>query len=455
MILGGMRLALGQAPMRPNLRVIVPSILSLTALLPSLAACSSETSMDSQVACPQTGDDRYKALSPSSDVDGINFYVRTSSAIPIGTSPVRLRMTLGSLCKRAKDAAACRAQVDAMAAAETNKGWTTEYAVGGDTTVLDFAIATRGDDVRLLGSPNDLAKAVVPIDSAEEALALVKLSYASTAVCNEPNVTTNAEGYVVKSIDGDGCGNESEILYTVTKDGSVRRGTSTSIASSSTPCTAGRQPAQLVVRSTPWLQDLATHFAEVSHLEAAAVLAFENMEAELREFGAPSALLRRVRKARADEVRHAESTRVLAERFGGTPREPRCAPHDARPSLLAFAIENAREGCIRETYGSLVAGYQAKHAKDVDVRAVLTAIAAEELEHATLSWDIAEWVEAKLTPAERALVERARHEAIEDLRASLREEPSREVKDVAGMPDAKTALALLDALAPNLLVAAA
>ena len=181
------------------------------------------------------------------------------------------------------------------------------------------------------------------------------------------------------------------------------------------------------------------------------MIAFERIESHLRSFGAPEHLLRRVRQARIEEVRHAASTRQLAIRFGGVVREPHCEPSESPPSLLAFAIENAREGCVRETYGALVAGYQAEHATDPEVRVVLSAIRSEELDHATLSWDIADWVEAKLSAAERVVVEQARLDAIEELRDTLLEEPSREVREVAGMPDARTASKLLDALAPNLM----
>jgi demethoxyubiquinone hydroxylase (CLK1/Coq7/Cat5 family) len=54
-------------------------------------------------------------------------------------------------------------------------------------------------------------------------------------------------------------------------------------------------------------------------------------------------------------------------------------------SLEAIALDNVSEGCVRELYGALVATYQARVARDPEVRAVVTRIAREETQHAALS----------------------------------------------------------------------
>jgi hypothetical protein len=113
-----------------------------------------------------------------------------------------------------------------------------------------------------------------------------------------------------------------------------------------------------------------------------------------------------------------------------------------------------REGCVRETYGALVIAHQAAHAQCPRVRAAFTRIRDEELEHAELSWDIASWLDERLTPEERAEVERARHEEIAVLLSAADVEPCAEVVRVAGMPTAATHRSLVAGLAPALRLAA-
>jgi hypothetical protein len=113
-------------------------------------------------------------------------------------------------------------------------------------------------------------------------------------------------------------------------------------------------------------------------------------------------------------------------------------------ALVEMAIENAVEGCVRETFGALVATYQAETAADPNLRAAMGKIAADETTHAGLAWRVAAWIDQRLTAAERARVAEARREAIEALQreaavASL----SREVRRFTGFPDPATAETLV------------
>jgi hypothetical protein len=156
-------------------------------------------------------------------------------------------------------------------------------------------------------------------------------------------------------------------------------------------------------------------FAARAYLEEVSVHAFARLERELAAHGAPARLQRDARRARRDEVRHAAMTARLARRFGGTPRSPE--PPAATPvrSLLAIAIENAVEGCVRETYGAVVGLVEAKQSRDAGVRRAMESIAADECRHAELAWAIAAWAMPRLTPEERAEVERAKRDAVEKL----------------------------------------
>ncbi|MCL0138103.1 hypothetical protein M2T37_27880, partial [Klebsiella pneumoniae] len=88
---------------------------------------------------------------------------------------------------------------------------------------------------------------------------------------------------------------------------------------------------------------------------------------------------------------HARMLRKLAAARGGRPGPIAFAPVRER-SLLAFAIENAVEGCVNETWAALVAAWQAGHAEGADVRAAYERIAADEARHGDLAWAIDAWV---------------------------------------------------------------
>jgi hypothetical protein len=62
------------------------------------------------------------------------------------------------------------------------------------------------------------------------------------------------------------------------------------------------------------------------------------------------------------------------------------APAPPARSLEELAVENAVEGCVRETYGALTAIWQARTAKDPSVAAAVRRIARDETRHAALSW---------------------------------------------------------------------
>lgn len=144
-------------------------------------------------------------------------------------------------------------------------------------------------------------------------------------------------------------------------------------------------------------------------------------------------------------MRHAAQTSRLARRFGGELRAVAVAPKRTR-TPFEIARENAVEGCVRETYGALVAAWQARTAKDPFVRATLAQIAADEARHAELAWSVARWLEPRLDAADRAAIDEARRAAIEELRSELKATPDAEVVRVAGVPDRTIAAALAERL---------
>ncbi len=157
--------------------------------------------------------------------------------------------------------------------------------------------------------------------------------------------------------------------------------------------------------------------AAMAYLEAVSVHAFERLERELDAHMAPPTLLRAARRARRDEVRHTAMTTHLARRRRGSPRLPE-APAPARTrTLLEVALENAVEGCVRETYGAVQGLVEARTSPDATMRRAMQSIAADECRHAELAWAVHAWAMARLGEHERRAVQRAMKDAIAEIAA--------------------------------------
>jgi len=208
----------------------------------------------------------------------------------------------------------------------------------------------------------------------------------------------------------------------------------------------GRVPAGLAPAAAPRAPSpIGRYFAAVAHLEAAAVHAFDRLHRELAASGAPAALLRGAERARRDEVRHAARTARVARRFGGAPVTPRVDEVADRP-LAAVAVENAVEGCVRETYGALVATFQAENAADPEIARVMRSIARDETRHAALSWAILRWAAPRLDAEARAEIAARCAAAIEALRGESHARVPGELTTQAGLPGGAQQRALLAAL---------
>lgn len=210
---------------------------------------------------------------------------------------------------------------------------------------------------------------------------------------------------------------------------------------------AGRRPAHL----TPPAEGdgtAAAYLARCAHLEAAAVIAFGALTAEMEALGAPPALLADLREAEADEVRHTEAMTRLSRKYGAEPIVPLVGPRTAR-AAVDIAVENAVEGVVREAFGAAVALHQAQHAADPDVREAFAVIAEEECAHAALSYRVAAHLHGLLDGPARARVEAATRAAIGDLRAELAE-PPRALGSMLGLPSLAIARRMVHGLRAQL-----
>lgn len=212
-------------------------------------------------------------------------------------------------------------------------------------------------------------------------------------------------------------------------------------------CIEGRRPegyVEPIVDAT-----VAGWLAHAADLERVSIDAFQILQRELAFHGAPAALVAEAARAEADEIRHARMMGNLAVREGAS-LAPVAVVHRAPRALLEIALENAVEGCIRETYGAVVAGYQAEHASRVDVRKLMTSIYRDETAHAELAWSVHEWLMGKLSRDERAQVELAMHEAIAELAASAAVPVPWEQQDRLGLPASDDARKLVRGLRVHL-----
>jgi len=186
-------------------------------------------------------------------------------------------------------------------------------------------------------------------------------------------------------------------------------------------------------------------FAGAAHLEAASVPAFRRVAEELAAFGAPKHLSRAAHRSAREEIRHAELMTRLAARCGA--RVPALVVR-ARPArtLEAFALDNAIEGCVKETYGAAIALHQSEHASSAEVRVALREIARDEVRHAELAWQIDAWARGRLGARARGRVASTMARAADRLAAREARVPHSALATALGMPTGATRRVLVSSL---------
>jgi hypothetical protein len=342
-------------------------------------------------------------------------------------------MVVGTPCAKAADEAKCKSTLASLTA---GNGPPTTASCGGGCSRVSFLVTTAGDTVKKLEHGSDVVALYGPVQTAAEAALVVQIDVSTSLTC--------------KSMTPSG----ADFDYTFCGDVALHPdGTSTNIGGAACAgrlaegCSLSR-PSGSVRTTGEWL-------ATMAELERSAVDAFARMAIELRHHGAPEALVTRAEEARADETRHAGAMARQAERFGGRVRASTPAPMHAR-DLEAIAVENAVEGCVRETFGAILAAYQARTATDAELRRELAIIAADEARHAQLSWDLAAWIEPLLDADARANVERTRTQALASFHEAIALEADSQAAipglvALAGLPSREIAEALYEAARPTLM----
>lgn len=350
----------------------------------------------------------------------------------------------GKACATATDVAACTTQ---LGKASTGRGgWGS-----GEVPMLRFLVTTRGDEVRAYRTLADLRTLLQPVDSAKEAALLLSES-GHRIQCNYLNARKVAAGYEIVTETGNTCG--GDILRKVTlvrPDGTTAEVDSEVLVEGDSNCAIGRRPEGLAAVGPR--AGLGGYFALAAHLEAASIVAFARLASELVAHGAPRALVVATERARRDEIRHARQVGRLARRFGAGPPAVVVGPPPEHRDLEAIALENATEGCVRETFGAVVAAFAAEHAQDPEVQRVLAGIAADEVRHAELSWAVDAWIQLQLEPAARARVAAARDAAVQRLLEDGAPTMPAEVHSLAGYPTPSESRQILERFVPALFAA--
>lgn len=386
-------------------------------------------------------------LSPAAQLDHVQLRVMIS---PPGAGPDTVLSSSGTPCSTASNPETCRAQLEALTATSGFRSFCAEVCTAY------YLATTRGDEVSALTSLEALKSFLGTIDTAQEA-ALLAFAEGYSVSCSQLErgaVKANADGtFNVVATQGFACGANTKVtqfVLEVSPTGQVHEKESDVIERGSKNCAIGRRPVGLRSEGAVACHDaLGRHFAISAHLEAASIQAFLRLREELRLHGADIALQDAALLSALEEVMHTDLSARLALQHGAAPERPRVDELPLRP-LFEVARDNAVEGCVRETYGALVAHYQAVHASDAQVRKAMARIAEDETRHAELSWAIDRWAREQLSAADREALRQEQRRAAEALREEVAAPVSPELASEAGLPPPQVAVSLVDTLAREL-----
>jgi hypothetical protein len=422
--------------------------LGATAGATLLPACSG-TDIDASAFETNACGDVLDGVTPSSPVD----YLELRSELDVsGTGSGNLSVVAkrGTPCATAQDQAGCKNKLAALRPTHVQSPKTIDHF---DGRYLAF---TRGDEVGAVTTLEDLRTFLAPFENPKDGALLLQEFTEHTVSCDGANARPAGSGFEFRTQAGFACGegtHRDANIVAIGSNGELSVIETDIVERGSSGCAVGRRPEGYAPVSQG--TSLGDYFAMIAELEAASVPAFQRLARELRAHGAPRELVSRAEKAARDEVRHARMTQRLAERFGGAPKLPRIGKLPVR-SLEAIAEENAREGCVRETFGALVASVQALRATDEGIRAAMEAIAVDETEHAALAWDVAAWLDSQIDSAGRDAARRARQAAYVSLLDSVSttiSAPVATTEDLRlGLPSPAEELHLLQNLAATLLM---
>ncbi len=393
-------------------------------------------------ACVDSPNDYYASLTaglnPVTRTDYVGAFANQYTVNELGETEAMAgeAESAGVACASASDPMTCLAALDSLTLTFPETEWSSAY----------YFVVTDASGARTLTTLADVKNFLGTIDTPNEAALLFHLG-GDYVPCGDIEATD--DGYATTVTRYGNCGvSDYEYRVEVSRNGTVSEEFLREVPSN---CAIGRLADGICIEpSDPHAAgNLPSYLAEVCHLETAAVGAFVRLAAELQEHGAPERLIAGAHRAAAEEIGHARMTFELALRHGARPFPVASKPRATR-SLLAIAIENASEGCVRETYGAACAHWQAARARSADLRRTWQRIAIEETHHAEWSHELAAWLMSHLTPEEQAEVRAAKARAVAELERAVETEPAEDLVREAGVPSATQARELLRQVRPLL-----
>lgn len=420
-------------------------------------------------AAPQSSPSQPHAQSPEACVDGLSSALaQVSTACAVDSLTVFERrgwettrpfqgVSRGTSCAGASAPAVCAERVAQLVFPERGGFSLDSRGAGPRAPDAFFVVVTRRDAVELISNEAELRELIGPIDSPNDALVALALDGVQGACADLRHVGKQWVIPKLELLTSDCPFTHRNFRLVVDEKGKVTQ-IPLGPARVGGGC-AGRRPPGLLVKPGRCIDDedesaeLGAYLAGLAELEAAAVLAFEQLAEELAAHKAPGALLARCRVAAEEERRHAALMTAAARRYGA---EPGPVTRAARPTPKRFtlAAENVVEGCVRETWGALSALVQARTAREPALAALFASLAEEEASHALLSFDLDEWLRDGLDAGEHKTLDQLAALAEAELRAELTE-PSPALATRAGAPSRALATALLDARSNRVVAVAA
>lgn len=358
------------------------------------------------------------------------------------------RVAQGVACSGVSELAECERRLDAATASPGCNA----------NPCPNFAVVREGDTFARITAREELLALLGDIDNTSEAILLATFdghpsSCQHNGESNPPITGTLASptegGYRVSTVHEE-CGNGIyRDVALVTHDGEYQQLERRKVGDSQ--CVIGRKPVALREAEEPRSATaIGTFLAKAARLEAASVYAFRQLARELLALDAPESLVSATLSAMADELRHAREMTRVARAYGAEVQLPEVAEVPLR-TALEIALDNASEGCVRETFGALVATHQAASAKSRVVREAMVRIAQDETRHATLSWELARWLDTRIDGRERARVADTRRATASALARELDMGLTERECAELGYPTPTVASSLLEGLAAQLL----
>lgn len=389
------------SPRSHRLRSLFQAVLGATSGVTLLAGCGPSFDAD-DFDTNECRTDPLEGVTPTTAVDYLE--LRQVSAFTSTDDPPTAIAARGTACANATAPEICKSRLADLHPKDVRMS-------GYDFQTGRFLVFTRGDEVGAISTVDALGPFLAPFENPHDGFLLISQFTDHYIPCDGSNVRAAGDAFEFRTQTGGTCGENTHLdahIVRVSREGEMSIIESDRLEDGDENCVIGRRPEGFSTKVKP--TTLGDYFANAAELEAASVPAFRRLARELRAHGAPTELVDRAKAAALDEVRHARGVRALARRFGATAKSPRVGKLGVR-SLVDIAMENAREGCVRETFGALVATFQARRATDVEIATAMGAIADDETEHAALAWDVAAWIDTQLDAEEKSAVLGARSEA--------------------------------------------